>query len=79
MEGKPKKAIVSDSVKVVLTHAKQHTDAEAWIHASKNAQELTKKLLKIRAKVDFLDVRPPTRIAGATDGLQIIVFVPASA
>ena len=37
MEGKPKKAIVSDLVKVVLTYAKQHTDAEAWAHVSKNA------------------------------------------
>ena len=79
MEGKPKKSFVADSVKVVLTCAKQHTDADAWAHASRNAQELTKKWLKLRARFDFLDVRPPTRIAGATDGLQVIVFVPVSA
>ena len=39
MEGKPKKAIVSDSVKVILTYGKQHTDPEAWAHVSRNAQE----------------------------------------
>ena len=66
-------------VKVGLTCAKQHTDADAWAHVSKNAQELTRQWLKLRAKVEFLDVRPPTRIAGATDALQVIVFVPASA
>ena len=37
MEGKPKKAIVSDSVKVVLTYGKQHTDPEAWAHVPKNS------------------------------------------
>ena len=31
------------------------------------------------AKVDFLDVRPPTRIAGATTALQVIVFLKVSA
>ena len=30
MEGKLKKKIVSDSVKVVLTCSKQHTDADVW-------------------------------------------------
>ena len=79
MEGKPKKSIISDSVKVVLTCAKRHTEADAWAHVSTNAQALTKQWLKLRAKVDFLDVRPPTRIAGATDALQVLVFVPASA
>ena len=79
MEGKQKKSIISDSVKVVLTCAKRHTEADAWAHVSKNAQALTKQLFKLRAKVDFLDVRPPTRIAGATDAVQVLVFVPASA
>ena len=45
MEGKPRKAIAADSVKVVLTYAKHHTSAEAWDSAVTNAQELTKKLL----------------------------------
>ena len=35
------------------------------------------KLLKLRAKAEFLDVRPPARIVRANDGLQVIVFVPA--
>ena len=60
MEGKPWKSVISDSVKVVLTYAKHHTDSEAWESAVKNAQKLTKKWLELRAKVDFLDVRPPT-------------------
>ena len=79
MEGKPRKAAVADSVKIVLSDAKHHTDAEAWESVLKNAQGPTKKLLKLRAKVEFLEVRPPTRIAGASDGLQVIVFVPVSA
>ena len=79
MEVKPKKPFVADSVKVVLTCATHHTDPEAWAHASKKSQELMKQWLKMRAKVDHLDVRPPTRIAGATDALQVIVFVPVSA
>ena len=79
MEGKPKKSFRADSVKVVLSLAKRHTNAETWGHAVKNAQELTKQWLKLRAQVEFLDVRPPTRIAGANDGLQVVVFVPASA
>ena len=79
MEGKPRKPVVPDSIKVVLTYAKRHTDAEAWESALKNAQDLTKKWLKLRAKVEFWDVRPPTRIAVASDTLQVIVFVPVSA
>ena len=78
MEGKPKKSFVADSIKVVLTSAKQHTDAEAWAHVSKNEKDLTKKWSTLRAKVEFLDVRPPTRIAGAADGLQVIVFEQAA-
>ena len=31
------------------------------------------------SKVSFLDVRPPTRVAGAPDMLQVIVFLPSSA
>ena len=79
MEGKPRKSVIADSVNVVLTYAKHHTDGEAWESAVKNAQELTKKWLKLRAKVDFLDVQQPTRIAGATSALQVIVFLPVSA
>ena len=37
------------------------------------------KWLKLRAKVEFLDVRLPTRIAGARDGLQVIVLLPVAA
>ena len=79
MDGKPRKSIGSDSVKVVLTLTKEHSDAETWEYALKNAQELTKKWLKLRAKVDFLEVRPPTRRTGATDCLQVLVMLQASA
>ena len=74
----PQKSFKADSVKIVLSYAKQHTDAEAWSCASTNAQTLSKQWLKLRAKVDFLDVRPPTRFAGAPDVLQVIIFLPAS-
>ena len=51
IDSKPKKAIVADSAKVILTFAKQHTDAETWDYAVKNAQEFAKKGVKLRAKV----------------------------
>ena len=57
---------------------KENTDAEAWDNALKNAQELTKKWLKLRAKVDHLEVRLPTRHAGAMNCLQVIVVLPAA-
>ena len=34
-------------------------------------------MVKLRAKVEFLNVCPPARIVRANDSLQIIVFVPA--
>ena len=37
MEGKPRKPVVAGSIKVVLTYAKRHTDAEAWLYVLKNA------------------------------------------
>ena len=78
MDGKPKKSFTPDSVKVVLSYAKQHTEAEAWSCVVKNAQDLTKKWLQLRAKVEYLDVRPPTRITRLPDMLQVIVFLPIS-
>ena len=78
MEDKPKREFKPDSVKVVLSISKSCTDADTWSHACKNATELTKQWLRQRAKVEFLDVRPPTRQAGVEDVLQIVVFVPAS-
>ena len=78
MERKLRKSVIADSVKVVLTYAKHHTDGATLESAVKNAQGLTKKLLKLRAKVDFLDMRPPTRIAGATSALQVVVFLQVS-
>ena len=79
MEGTPRKSVVADSAEVVLTYAKRRTDAEAWESVPKNAQEVTKNWLKLLANVEFLDVRPPTRIAGVNDGLQMNVFAPVSA
>ena len=78
MDGAPKKSFKADSVKIVLSYAKQHTDAEAWSCASTNAQTLSKQWLKLRAKVDFLDVRPPTRFAGAPDVLKFFTFLQVS-
>ena len=75
MEDKPKREFKPDSVKVVLSISKSCTDADTWSHACKNATELTKQWLRQRAKVEFLDVRPPTRQAGVEDVLQIVVFV----
>ena len=44
----------------------------------KNPQVAVKKWLELRAKVPFLDVRQPTRVAGATDELQVVVFLALS-
>ena len=54
MRGAPKKSVRADSLKIVLSLAKHHTDAETWAHAANNAHELTEKWLKVRAKVKFL-------------------------
>ena len=70
---------VPDTAKVVLSYAECHTEAEAWTLASTNAQALTKQWLRMQAKVNFGGVRPPTRVAGAPDMLQVIVFLPSSA
>ena len=75
MDGKPKQHIVQDSVKVVLTFTKEHLDADTREYVLKNAQELINKWLKLRAKVDFLEVRPLTRRAGVTDCLQVLVML----
>ena len=78
MNGSAKKPFKPDSVKVVLSFGKQHTEPDAWCHALTNAQALTKKWLHMRAKVEFLDVRQPTRLAGVPDMLQVIVTLPIS-
>ena len=36
------------------------------------------KWLELQAKVPFLDVQQPTRVAGATEQLQVVVFLAAS-
>ena len=79
MEFTRKKSVVGDTVKVILSFAKYHTDAKTWARAVKNAQEFTRKWLTLRATVEFLDVRPPTRVAGAKGKLQVVVFVPRTA
>ena len=43
-----------------------------------NAQDLTNKWLRLRAKVQYVDVRLPTRIAGSPDMLQVSVFMSTS-
>ena len=37
-----------------------------------------KKCLELKAKIPFLDVRHPTRPAGATEMLQVVLFMPAA-
>ena len=56
MSDKPKTALKPDSVKVLINFDKLHTTPDTWEFAVKNAQELTNKWLKLRAKIDFLDV-----------------------
>ena len=78
MDGKPKKQFKPDSVKVVVSFAKIHTESEAWSFASKHPREAIRKLLDLRKTISFLDVSQPTRPAGATASLQAIVFMPAN-
>ena len=78
MNRSAQKPFKPDSVKVVLSFGKQHTEPDAWCHALTNAQALTKQWLHMRSKVEFLDVRQPTRLAGVPDMLQVIVTLPIS-
>ena len=77
MDGKPKKTFKPDSIKVVLSFTKHHTDAETLAFASKQPRESIKKWLELRAKISFLDINNPTRPAGTTDSLQAIVYMSA--
>ena len=70
-----KRIFVVDTINVVLSYAKCHIEAEAWTFASTNAQALTKQWLHMRATVICLDVRAPTRVAGAPNMLQVIAFL----
>ena len=36
-------------------------------------------MIQLRVNVEFLDVRPPTRIVGTREGLQVVVFAPRAA
>ena len=79
MDGKPKKAIVPDSAKVMFTFVKAiHRRRNVGLRKEK-CSRIIKEIAESRAKVDFLDVRPPTRRAEATDSLQVLVFIKASA
>ena len=78
MADKEKKAFKPDSVKIVISFAKVHTTGETLEFAQKNPQLAVKKWLELRAKVRFLDVRQPTRVAGATEQMQAVAFLPAS-
>ena len=48
MDGKPKKHLKPDSVKVVVSFAKNHTESEAWAYASKHPREAIRKLLELQ-------------------------------
>ena len=79
MAGVSKKAFKPDSVKVVINFAKQHTEPDIWDYATAHPQAAIKQWLELRAKVASFDVRQPTRPAGCTDTLQIVVLMGAHA
>ena len=79
MAGVSKKAFKPDSVKVVINFAKQHTEPDIWDYATAHPQAAIKKWLGLRAKVASFDVCQPTRPAGCTDTLQVMVFITANA
>ena len=68
----------ADCMKKVFNYMKHHTTAEAWDLAWTNAPTLSKQWSKLRATVEFLNVRSLMRFAGAPDVLQVIAFLPAS-
>ena len=78
MDGKPKKEFTPDSLKVVLSFAKEHTEPETWQCVTKNLRESIRKWLELKAKIPFLDVGHPTRPAGATEMLHVVLFMPAA-
>ena len=72
------KSLKIDYVKLVVSYAKPHIEAEAWECAAKHAQALLKQWLYLRATVEFLNVHSPTRFAGAPDVLKVMTCLPVS-
>ena len=68
----------ADCIKIVFNYIKHHIPAEAWYLAWTNAPTLSKQWSKLRATVEFLNVRSQMRFAGAPDVLQVIACLPAS-
>ena len=74
----PKREVVRDTEKVVLTLSRQHTGEAAWMAATKTPKEAARKWMTARPNTEILDMFPPTRIAGDSDQLQVIAVAPKS-
>ena len=68
----------SDSSKVVLTLHREQMESPKWDYALKHGRSAIRLWIKERAKVDAMDIRPPTRPCGDTDSMQVVAFVPTS-
>ena len=67
----------SDSSKVVLSL--HRTDGEPKMGLCIETWAISDPIvIKKRAKVDAIDIRPPTRPCGDTDSMQVVAFVPTS-
>ena len=71
----PKRTIVQDTVRVVLSLSRAHTETETWEYAQTAGGAAAKKWLEIRAKAKVLETQRPTRAAGVADALQVVATV----
>ena len=65
-------------MKVAISFARQHTVSDISEYVQKNPLIADEKLLEMQAKVPFLDVRQHTRVAGATEQVQVVAFLATS-
>ncbi len=72
----PQHSLRTDAVKVVVSIHCMYASQAVWSSAMRFGASTAKKWLLHQAAVEALDVRPPTRIAGHEDQLQMIAMVP---
>ncbi len=66
----------TDAVKFVMTFVREHTGEFIWKSAIAYDAKAARQLLKHDADVDVLDVRPPTRLPGRSDEIQVLAMAP---
>ena len=76
MDGAPKRTIANDTAQIAMTLTQKHKPAGACDAAIKKCNVAAPEWLKEKAQTMPLDTRPPTRITGQTNQLQVVATVP---